>query len=358
MAIIPTTRGNYQVRVRDCNNRFYPYKTFNTRKEARSYERQLCLKRDANEIAPSKLAKSITLNDYNKLWEKECRSKVSNGWIKTQAKNYKYHVAPIIGDRKLTSLTKRDVNHVFIQASNKGLSSQSIVHIFNLLNKMFGDAVDHFEFISTKPISLKMKPKVHSKERAYLNEVEAAKLITISKGTWLETPIRLGLFTGMRAGEMQALIWNYVNFKEQTISIRATYDRKEKVYKNHPKQKDWGQADMSDELTSYLKSIRGFGNDFVCKSPKGEPISYHSFLKGLKRLCREAGITVITPHELRHTCATLIRNATGSEGYAKDMLNQKCLRTTKRYIHGSNKNLKHAANTFANVIKEKVSQIN
>lgn len=345
MAIIKRGR-NHLVRVRDTNGKWFPAKTFKSKRDAQKYQRELLDRKSNHIVAIDSNMRQMTLENYFCLWMKECRSDVSVGWKKNQLRDFKNHIHPYIGECKFLEVSKRDIALVLNRAKEKGLKSQTIAHLYNLLHKMFEDAIHHFEFLTFNPVIKRYKPKVYQKERSFLTVQESWRPLRSCKGSWLEAPLWVSLFTGMRPCEVQALKWQRVDLSNRRIVISAIFKRSENRIQDHPKQGDWGQAPIPDHLYRYLcelKESNPFCN-FVCPGPEGGMMSQRSFLAALKRQCIEIGVTVVTPHELRHSSTELYYTAGASTEDLKRLLNHSSSKTTETYIHRTDERLLRIAN--------------
>jgi site-specific recombinase XerD len=92
-----------------------------------------------------------------------------------------------------------------------------------------------------------------------------------------------------------------------------------------------------------LPKRRQLSSQFVACSPTGEMLSYHSFYSGLKRLCKEAEVTSVTPHELRHSCTELYVEWGASLEDLRRLLNHKSSSVTATYIHQTDERLQNIA---------------
>src|SRR5262249_28648254 len=106
----------------------------------------------------------------------------------------------------------------------------------------------------------------------------------------------------------------------------------------YTKQKDWGFFPMPELLKEYLQQFRQ-DEGFVCPGSRGGMLSYTTFYEGLERLCMDAGLPVITPHELRHTATEMYVENGASETDVQRLLNHKNSSTTKRYMHRTDERL-------------------
>jgi integrase len=146
----------------------------------------------------------------------------------------------------------------------------------------------------------------------------------------------LQVLSGLRPSEAQALRWESVDFELKQILIRAAFNNKENRIQEHPKQEDWGRAPMPEALMEYLDSLRrrrGSTKGFVVPSGKGEMLPYETYLRGLRPLCESAGVPIVTPHELRHSCTEIYVQAGASAEDVRRLLNQSSLTATARYMH-------------------------
>lgn len=328
-------KNGYQVRVRDFNGRWFPYKTFKRKVDARRYEAQLLHQRAEGALAPLSKVRKLSLNVFFEEWMNECRSNVSNGWKNSNRQIYRSHIKDSLGNKFLVKISKRDIGAIITRAKQRGLAPQSQAHIFNMLHKMFDDAIHHFEYLTFNPVIKKYKPSIPKKERNFLKNKDAWKLLNYSRDHWLGPAIWLSSLAALRPCEVQGLKWSSVDFSLKRIIISTIFNRKEKRLQNHPKQEDWGQAPIPLVLESFLKPLRErqFISEFVACGPDGTMLSYSSYLKGLKTLCRAAGVQVVTPHELRHTATELYYTAGANTEDLKRLLNHSSVRTTETYIH-------------------------
>ena len=152
-------------------------------------------------------------------------------------------------------------------------------------------------------------------------------------GIWLQ------VLSGLRPSEVQALRWSSVDFERKQILIRSAYNNKEGQLQDHPKQDDWGTAPMPEALADFLKFLRRKPDDFVVQSEVGQMLSYTTYLVAVKRVCKRAGVTVVTPHELRHSCTEMYIQAGASAEDIRRLLNQSSLTATARYMHRTDERL-------------------
>ena len=80
-------------------------------------------------------------------------------------------------------------------------------------------------------------------------------------------------------------------------------------------------------------------DDFVAAGRGGRMLAYKTLLYGLKDLCRKVGVTVITPHEMRHSWTEVWVKFGASVEHLRRLLNHKSLTSTKAYLHRTDEEL-------------------
>ena len=154
-----------------------------------------------------------------------------------------------------------------------------------------------------------------------------------SKDNWY-LEILLGVFCGLRKGEILALKFNDFNLEEHTIQIcrQLTIDAKvnnnmeEEGYKienyslklKSPKTNNsyrilrvpkiiLEELEIRKEYVKTLKSSNKFiDKDFISCQKNGQPHSMSSLNQYITKLCKRNGLPPITVHSLRHMFATIL----------------------------------------------------
>lgn len=349
MAIIikHNSRGTrYTVRVRDPLGSWYEAETFDRKIDAEKYELELIQRRLTGSNAVSLEQRSMTFSQYWEKWKVECRTRVSLGWKQSQDTVSRKYTLPYLGDRRLAEIRSPDIGVLLHTLQKRGLSEQSLLHVYNLLHKMFEDAVEFYELIALNPVRKRFRPKVYRTEREFLNPTEAWKLLEVARHHPKGAVVWISVLSGLRPGEVQALRWSSIDFERNQILIRATYNKKTRTMQDHPKQKDWGRAPMPKPLWEFLKEKSKGKNpdELVVQGQTGKMLVYEHFVTHeLPRLCKEAGVKRVTPHELRHTCTELYVQAGASAEDLRRLLNHKSLSATLRYIHRTDERLQSIA---------------
>lgn len=171
---------------------------------------------------PNSSSNRITVDEYFILWFEAVKFQASPGWRKKQERMYSNHIQKVIGQTKLSRVTPPSIALILNRMNHRELSPTVRLHVYGLLRKMFSDAHDLFGFMSTTPVLKQLRPKLIMKEANYLSLEQLKRLLSYVSGKPYELAIWLGVYLGLRVGEIQALRWQDVDFEKQLIHIRRT----------------------------------------------------------------------------------------------------------------------------------------
>jgi integrase/recombinase XerD len=135
--------------------------------------------------------------------------------------------------------------------------------------------------------------------------------------------------TGIRAGELRRLKIDHLNLQEGWLTVVQGKGGKDRVV-------PLGKAAIHFLLEYMGKSrpalMKKKEHDCVFVTQYGTPISYDSIQIALAKTAKAAGIKrKITPHALRHTCATLMLRGKADIRHIQEMLGHSSLSSTQIY---------------------------
>jgi integrase len=350
MAIIKRS-NTFQVKLRGVDGKWIS-RGFSNRNDAVVYETQLKQQNQSGNYITNS-ARQVTLNDYFTKWFETVEHRATPGWRRTQFQQYRDYVAPILGQRKLQSITPPMVAKVLNDLQKIGKSEQLQMHVFGLLRKMFGDAIELFQLLAFNPALRSLKPKIPVKEAKHLNVAQVRTLLKYVEDKPLGLGIWIQLYLGLRMGELQALTWSDLDLDAGVAHIRRTFSRKdswvtgEKVIREYPKGRKQHTKAIPSELLGLLQSAKeGAKSEFVAEAPDGGMLSYEWYFRTLKSYCEELEIPVIGTHGLRHSTSGvyLIHGATKDD--LRTLFAHSSMSVTERYTHGEGSNLKKVSNVI------------
>ena len=173
--------------------------------------------------------------------------------------------------------------------------------------------------------------------------------------------VLLGIYTGMRIGEICALQFNDIDFEENVIHVNKTIQRiynpldelePSKIIITPGKtQNSIREIPITDKLSKILKGIKKDNNFYVLSNSK-KPIEPRTYRKFYNKLMKEAGVEPIKFHALRHTFASInIENGTDVKTISDILGHSDIAITLKTYTHTSQKAKMKAIEKFNNMFK-------
>lgn len=148
------------------------------------------------------------------------------------------------------------------------------------------------------------------------------------------------LYTGMRRGELCALRYNDIDFRQKTINIHraVTKDEIGAYYLNDTtKTKHARTIPVNDVVLEQLKGLNKKGciwNGKEFYSPATFENAYKRFFTRMNNsLPEEQKVAYLSPHKLRHTYATAVLNNSNNLRAVQELLGHSRSTTTEIYTH-------------------------
>lgn len=230
------------------------------------------------------------------------------------------HLLPELGDVQIENLKCREIQEFLFKKKKKGnlrsgetMSSASVNLILTVLSMAFEYAVN-MEFCDSNPcLRLKRIPDDCKQIEAFTREEQKKIENYITKsGDRRLFGILLGLYSGLRIGELIALEWQDVDFDKGIIRINKT------AYRDKSKTGEWEfcidkpKTKSSERIVPLPICIIDFmkeykltaKSEYVIENKKGERMSIRSYQYIFEKLTEKAGVRKLNFHAIRHTFAT------------------------------------------------------
>lgn len=163
-----------------------------------------------------------------------------------------------------------------------------------------------------KDIRLQAKPKP---ERAYWTLANCQKAIEYAKKR-ADIPAAIGtvimLESGLRRGELIALRWSDIDFNQRVMRVqRSVVPTTGKLVEGGTKSESSNRTiPLSNDFINFLNHLPK-KSIYILSNQQGNLLSPNTFATQFKNfmagLCDNLGLTPLTPHELRHTFGTVLR---------------------------------------------------
>ena len=280
------------------------------------------------------------------------------------------YTIPRIGKIKLKRLTSHDFQKLYkdlmergrIQKrsgkGNPGLSSTTVRSIHLTLHCAFERAVKE-RLIPRNPTDDCIAPKVQKVEmktllpehlKAYLDAANAREVLPM---------FYLELVSGLRKGELVALLWSDLDAAHKTISVSKQYVRNPsgEVILSRPKtETSVRQVSIPQDAVDLLiqEHSKHPDNQYMFPSPvTGEMYHPDSVVKLHEKILKDAGLKHIKFHDLRHTFATLaLQNGVDVKTVSSMLGHCDAGFTLRTYTHATRQQQNRAAEMMGNFMAQ------
>lgn len=260
---------------------------------------------------PISISSSPDFEAFAAIWVTENRIAWRESHRRTIDDVLRLHLIPAFGTRPVGTIQKADVMAFRARLaelpgrSSEKMSAKRINSVMAVLRQILDEAADRYAFAeafrSIRPL------KVRKPDIAPFTLAETQRIITGVQDEF-RAYYTVRFFTGMRTGEIDGLLWKFVDFEGRQILIRETL-----VAGKRSRPKTEGsvrEIQMSAVVLQALQRQRGEGapdpNGYVFTNLSGNPLDHNNVTKRIwYPLLKSLGLAPRRPYQTRHTCATL-----------------------------------------------------
>ncbi|MBF0714667.1 tyrosine-type recombinase/integrase [Gemelliphila palaticanis] len=306
-----------------------------------------------NNITCSPSNDNIKIKDLIEMWQEEHKNNV-----KGSSMHFIKYPIKIIND-KLGNIKLKNLNFYICQKLINECSkkySKSYTEKVNIYLKNIIDYAVKTNMITQNVATHVKIPRTETEKRInYYSKNELIEFLEIIKNNYdIETLLifRLLAYTGARKGEIMALNWNDIDFKNCTVSITKTIskDINGKTCINTTKtSKSNRDISIDKDTLKLLKEFR-IQKKYVNINNIFSKVYGHYFNELLKKIYKDyPKLKKITIHGFRHTHASLLFEAGANIKDVQERLGHTDIKTTMNvYTHLSKKQKEKTADIFYN----------
>lgn len=240
------------------------------------------------------------------------------------------HLFPRFTGRDLNEVSPAEVRQYVWDRQAEGAAASTVNKEVGLLSKAINHARMWWDWDIPNPTRGCRAREPEGRIR-WITRAEAAGLIRAAEANGraphLADFIRLGLYTGMRRGEMFGLEWRRVDLERGLLYLDP----------GHQKNRRRGSVPLNATARAALISRRRWvaehcpGSPWVFAKANGDPIK--DVKHGFASACKAAGIADFTVHDMRHTFASWLVMEGVSLYEVRDLLRHRSITQTERYAH-------------------------
>jgi site-specific recombinase XerD len=234
-----------------------------------------------------------------------------------------------IGNRIVSDITSEDIER-FKSKRLKDVSAVTINIELRCLKSAFNVAL-RFGFLKTNPFIYVKQFKEIENEKMVFTTNEVERLLSVIDIPLINNFISIGMYTGLRLGEILNLQWKDIQFSERIIKVlnKEYYTIKTGKLRTIP---------ISDKLFTILinmKAVKECQHDeYLFQSYNGKPFNKSFITRKFKNFINKAGLPEhLHFHNIRHTFITELLKRGVSIYKVKLLAGHSNIKTTEGYAH-------------------------
>ena len=256
------------------------------------------------------------------------------------------YVKPVDVNKYIASLRTKEINGKIERTSDSIRTVQ-----WSALNSFFQFLTP--DYIKENPVTNTNRPKMKDKPNVtYLTEEEISDLIKqveIQSNNRFKNRdlcwLKLGFSTGLRVSAIVQIDIDDIDFENNQIRVTEKGDYDEYVMfgenmKEQIKLCIMDREKISDNISTNALFVSQLGQRFSAKQLAKQLTQYAGNVTNKK----------VTPHVMRHSCATNLYEKTGDIYLCSKQLHHKNVSTTERYAELSKSKQREATNILDNLI--------
>ena len=234
--------------------------------------------------------------------------------------SYEYHsrchLIPALGTVKLRDLTTAQLQRLYRQLLDRGLSLKTVRNAHGVLRAALRHAVEEWKLVPVNVAQPVRLPQYVPPEHETLSPAEVQQVWQQVAGTRWHAFLVLLVMTGLRQGEILGLKWADLDWSHRILQLRRQLQR-DKTFQPTKGRRN-RRLDLSELELAALRDHRALqdedkrrygeryeDHDLIFCTHRGRPLGWRVVDRDFARILRRAGVKAITFHESRHTYATL-----------------------------------------------------
>lgn len=294
----------YAVRYRTPGNRTTRKRGFTTKRDAQTFANDVEVKKLTGDYIAPTLGK-ITVDELSADWLARKKQATAQSHYRMLESAYRVHVKPKWGPVAVADIDVVSIESWVTAMTRSGSGATTVVRSVGVLSGILGDAVKGKRLRANPAKGVENLPRKSGKRRVYLSADDVRRLADES-GEHRVLVLMLA-YCGLRWGEAVALKVRDVQFLRRRISVSENAVQLGVDHAVGPTKGREARSVPVPEFVLNELSVRCAGKDaddlvFGSDGYLPRPKSNGGWFAGA---VKRAKVQPITPHDLRHTCASL-----------------------------------------------------
>lgn len=228
--------------------------------------------------------------------------------VRSYRSSYEANVQPLIGGRKISTLTRRDIQGVVDEAKARGLSASTVRNALLPLRLIFRVAIRDELGVTHSPIVGVEIPAVRGTRDRYAAPAEIGPLLAAvpagDRAVWATA-----IYAGLRRGELMALTAQAVDLDAGVIRVTQSYDPRSRTFTTPKSRAGVRAVPIVRELRLALlehQMLTRRRDGLLFAREDGTPFVPESLTNRATKAWAAAGLERMTLHSGRHTFASLM----------------------------------------------------
>jgi integrase len=268
------------------------------------------------------------------------RGKLERDWSPSTQRDYRSvldcHLLPAFGALRVESIkAPRIEGWRDEQVEERGMSRRNANKLLAILHGIFERAVRKRGLLQNPVTDVSTLRESYDAARFDFYSPQEVRALVAKAADAQDAAIYLtAAFSGLRRGELLALLWEDVDFDNQSIRVWETISRQQR---GRPKSRKSRTVPMVADVAAALRRLRQRGAHIAAKDPvfaneDGEPIDGSALRRRYLSDLQTAGLRYLRFHDLRHTFGSLAINS-ASIVQVQAWMGHADIKTTMRYLH-------------------------
>lgn len=281
-------------------------KQFDTQDEAARWKSEQQRAHKRGEWLDPDLSK-ITFREWSALWLK-AKNDIQPSTMRNYVSRLEIHLLPAFGKYRLTELTNNQIGQWVANQYKSGTGAVTLKQCMGLMKLILNSAIYDGRLARNPAQGIKLPKAMKAEKKALtFNELRA---LASECGEYQTLTLFAGM-TGMRWGELNALVGSDVNLLKRTVKVNKSYSEGKKGEKilSGTKTHQAREIPLAKELLPLVeKQLQLGGADTpLFQSANGRPLQYNNFMSRVfKPAVKRVGLEEVSFHNLRHTAASLL----------------------------------------------------